>query len=97
MVSSLMFTTLNVFLCAAGAWMCMCRMTKMSKSTTKRSIRAQYVVWFSLFCADSLSWAYGEPVTFIQLTMTTAIVVHLAIGFVAWHREAPMYTRKLAT
>lgn len=86
----------NLLVCMAGGFMCICRMSMMSLSTTKAEIRWQYVFWFSTFAASGISWTYDEPASFAQLLMSLAIVVHLILGLGAWRNGAPAYTRRLA-
>ena len=81
----------NLLTCLFGAWLCICRMSMMD-SRTKRSIRAQYTMWFCLFATSGISWTYDEPATLVQLLMGAAVVAHLLLGIGAWRYGAPTYT-----
>jgi hypothetical protein len=88
----LLLIATNLIVCLVGIAMCICRQGYMRKSTTKKIIRAQYSMWTGLFTASAISWTFGEPATVIQLCMSSAVLVHLVLGFEAWRWGAPSYT-----
>lgn len=92
--SELMLLAINFAVCAAGAWVCICRMSAMSGSRTKPSIRWQYAIWFSYFVASAISWTYDEPASLTQTIMSAAVLLQLGLGFHAWRYGPPSYTRR---
>ena len=87
-------TLANLVICLIGGYTCICRAIMMSKDDTKLAIRVQYVIWFGLFSASSISWTYGEPASVVQVIMSGAIVAHLLLGLEAWKNGAPAYTMR---
>lgn len=81
---------INLALCIAGGWTCICRM-KLMGSQTKKQIRAQYVIWFVLFFVSGCSWTFGEPATPTQLLLGLGIITHITLGFSVWKNGAPAY------
>jgi hypothetical protein len=86
----------NIFICAVGLVICACRLGHMSERTTKIEIRLSYVIWVSTLVASSLSWTYGEYPSIAQVSMSLAIVAHLAMGIGAWRNGAPDYSFRQA-
>ena len=81
----------NIFLCAFGWWLCLCRLVMMG-SQTKLAIAAQYALWMACFTGSALSWTYGEPASVTQLLMGASVVIYLLMGWAAWRYGAPRYT-----
>ena len=97
--SEAIITVVNLAVCMVGFLMCICRNGLMSHHT-KGVIRAQYAIWVSYFVASGISFTFDVPASVIQLGMSTAVVVHLLLGFEAWKSGAPKYTvreRKIIT
>lgn len=84
---------MNLFICLIGGWVCVCRMAKMSMGT-KRTIRTQYMLWFSLFVASAISWTYDEPANLTQIAMGLVVLTHLVLGASAWRLGPPAYARR---
>jgi len=95
MASEHLLILANWAICTFGGWICLCRMAKMSASTTKIEIRLQYMIWFALFGASGWSFLFGERATPMQLLMSASVLAHLAIGVAVWRpQEGPLYTRR---
>ena len=92
--SDLILVAVNGAVCLSGMWVCLTRMTHMSRSKTKKQIRIQYSIWFGFFAASMLSWTYGDSASPTQLAMTTAVFFHLLLGTEAWRLGAPEYTNR---
>lgn len=92
--SELMMLGVNFLVCAVGAQVCICRMKDMSRSSTKLTIRLQYMLWFSYFCASAISWTYDEPASLTQTIMSACVLAQLMLGFSAWRFGPPSYTRR---
>ena len=84
---------LNLVVALFGGCICVCRMGVMQGGKTKFAVVLQYNILFTALCASALSWAYGDPADVTQTVLTAAIVLHLVLGFPAWKRGAPAYTR----
>lgn len=84
----------NWIVCAAGGWLCLCRMTKMSGRGTKLAIRWQYTILFTIFFASGWSWIFGDPATFIQMFRAGLLVIYVAAGMPAWRHGQPEYARR---
>lgn len=87
---------LNLLACLFGLWVCVTRMGRMSRRTTKLTIRVQYAVWCAFFTASAISWTYDDPASFTQLCMTGAVLGHLLLGADAWRYGPPDYTMQHA-
>lgn len=85
----------NWAVCAFGGWICLCRMAKMSASTTKMEIRVQYSIWFALFAGSGWSFLFGEMASPVQLLMSVAVLASLVIGIPVWRSSGgPVYVRQ---
>jgi hypothetical protein len=97
MVSDPSIIALNFAVCTIGGFLSMCRMTKMSASATKPSIRWQYVCWFCAFVASGWSFLFDSGPTTSQVVVSLLMVCVLLLGLSAWRgHEAPEYTRRVA-
>lgn len=82
----------NFLVCLVGLWVCAVRMGRMSRRTTKLTIRVQYAVWSALFTASAISWTHDDPASLTQLFMTAGVLGHLLLGADAWRYGPPPYT-----
>jgi membrane-anchored protein YejM (alkaline phosphatase superfamily) len=94
MAETTVMVLVNLVICSAGAFMCACRMAHMSEKKTKRPIRVLYIVWFTTLIASALSWTYDEPPGIGQVSMSLAILIHLAMGIGVWRHGPPAYARR---
>lgn len=93
-MESKLLLLLNLVLCLFGAWVCICRIGAMTGSTTKRTIRIQYVMWLSLLLMSGLSFLFGHHVTKVEIVFAVCVVSHLLIGFPVWRHGPPAYASK---
>lgn len=94
MESSLFMIVLNLIVTSAGGYISLCRLARMSRSSTKLAIRWQYVIWFVALCASGWSFVLFDPADSIQLLLSMSIVAHLALGAPAWANDTPRYARR---
>lgn len=92
MGSELLLILANLGICLFGGYVCICRMGKMTGSETKPVIRAQYVLWMSLFVLSGISWTYESPANMAQLLVSSGMVGILALGVGAWRFGTPPHT-----
>jgi hypothetical protein len=78
----------NLILCAAGIWMCVCRARHMSLNTTRRSVR----LWYG-FLFTALASALVVPQTASIVFVSAAIVVYLISGIKDWWNGQPDHAR----
>lgn len=83
---------LNLLICLFGGYLCICRLRVIGPDT-KTPIRVRYVMWFTLFAASGLSWLFDYPASLGQIVMALGVIADLALGFNAWKKGAPTYTR----
>ncbi len=83
---------LNLLICSFGGYLCICRL-RVIDSKTKTPIRVRYVMWFTLFAASGISWLFDIPASLGQIVMALGVIADLGLGFNAWRRGAPNYTR----
>ena len=89
--SEITLTVINLAVCIVGFLMCVCR-NGMMTNRTKPVIRAQYSIWVGYFVASAISFTFDEPPSLTQVLMSTAVAMHLLLGFEAWRGGAPQYT-----
>lgn len=68
---------LNLAVCLGGAYLCICRMTHMSKADTPLPVRQFYTLFFMLFIASGISFLWEIDATILQLAQSGAILVYL--------------------
>lgn len=68
---------INLVVCLGGAYLCICRMMRMSKDDTQLAVRQFYTVFFMLFIASGISFLWEIEVTFLQLAQSGSILVYL--------------------
>jgi len=87
-----MLDYINFLVCFCGAVICWCRLGKLSGKKSKFSIGIQQIITASLMVASSISFMYGLPVTFIQLSLSIGTLANLVIGIPAWWKCQPSYS-----
>ena len=96
MVNDNMLTMLNIFICIAGFNLCMQRLSKMSKTTTKTVIRLQYTLWLGAFVASGLSSLFLTgwfPTELPQTILGAVILLYLLFGAGAWRYGQPYWAK----
>lgn len=88
------YIMVNLIICLAAMFVCMCRMGAMQGSKTKKTIRYQYNVWFVIMFCSGFSFIAGEPATAMQTLLSLAVLSHLLIGFNVWRHGPPAYTEQ---
>lgn len=68
---------LNFVICLGGAYLCVCRMTHMSKDATPLPVRQFYTIFFMLFIASAISFVWGIGATALQLAQSGSILAYL--------------------
>lgn len=89
-----MMVLLNFFICSMGGFITMCRMTKMSSSTTLLMVRWQHVLLFCVFCYSGWSFLFDTPATTPQIAVGVAMVLWLLLGSTQWRSGPPMHARR---
>ncbi len=85
---------LNLALCAALGWTCLCRLNLMERSTTLPSFRAKYSVLITAAVASALGPLAGIWPNLAQVLLTGAFVFVLAAGTSAWRDGVPGYAQQ---
>lgn len=86
-------TMVNLAICGAAMFVCICRMGAMQGSKTKKTIRYQYTMWLVTMFVSGFSFAlFGERATPMQTLLSLAVLTHLLIGFKVWRHGPPPYT-----
>lgn len=78
-------TLVNVLLCLAGMWMCVCRARHMSFATTRNVVRYGYGAMFTTLLGSLLVFPAGWWQTYLSF----CIVVYLLKGMPAWRGSQP--------
>lgn len=87
-------TMLNLIICLAATFICVCRMGAMQGSKTKKTIRYQYLMWFVVMFCSGFSYAlFGIRPSPMQTLLGFAVLCHLVIGFKVWKHGPPEYTK----
>jgi len=90
---SLMLGLINFAVCTAGAFVCLCRLGRMS-AKTKNAIIAQYAICMVFFSVSGLSGLCNQPATFIQVLMSFLIALKQVVGYIPWRNGQPNYAIK---
>lgn len=85
---------LNLLACSAGGFITMCRMTKMSSSSTRLVVRWQYVAFFCAFFYSGWSFLLTGPADPSQLMMSIVVAGWLLAGTDEWVSGLPRHARR---
>lgn len=92
--TAMLFALANFAICSAIGWTCICRLSQMSAGTTRRAYRAKYAVLVGAATASGFSLTlFGEWPGITDLAMSSAVLLHLALGRSAWLGGIPDYAR----
>lgn len=86
-------------LCAGLAWACLCRITSMSKTTTRRLIRAAYCVLFTvaLTVATMPVWLPQAWAEWGLLALAAGYLLVMVANAGAWRDGPPEHARSRPT
>lgn len=90
--TTLLLALANLVLCSAVGWTCLCRLSQMSATTTRRAYRGKYAVLVAAATASGFAPAlFGEWPGAADLVMSAAVLLHLVAGRSAWLGGVPDY------
>lgn len=85
---------INLFVCGAGAVICICRLGNMEGE--KPTVHMHYGMWLVVLSASALSPAWW-PVSVFQLAFGCCVLAQLILGYIAIQTEKNPYTRAPST
>lgn len=92
--NELMLALLNLLVCGALVWTCVCRLNVMSGAGTLRTFRLKYVVLFTAAVASAFSPVlFREWPTMTQIGISGAFLFVLGAGSKAWKHGVPQYAQ----
>ncbi len=90
-----LFALAHMAACAALAWCCLCRISAMSKDTTRFATRGAYALLFTIAVAVGTMpiWISGYWGRWSALTLALGYVVVMAVNAHAWRHGPPAFAR----
>lgn len=84
----------NLLLCTSIGWICICRITKMTASTTRKATRLSYAgIFGAAFISGWSPWLLGDWAGWADISLASALLAHLLSSIHAWRNGLPDFAK----